>query len=144
MGVYGCSRVSTAEYGGSDKNPSQEAKVKRLEEDYRAVAAARDQFRQKLTTAEERQAQLQRQLDQAQADAAAEREALKAEIRTRSAERDSVATQYEGFRKNLKELIGQAESTLANPSLPTIPSVPSTPALVGSQPAPEGSAALRN
>lgn len=141
LGLYGCGKVPTAESTGSDKHPNLQAKAQRLEEDYRAVAASRDQYRQKLLAAEERQSQLQRQLDQAQADAAAERESLKAEIRSRTTERDTVATQYDGFRKSLRELIAQAEGTLANPTIPPIPSIPAAaaPALVGSQPAESGS-----
>lgn len=137
LGIYGCARVPTAENTGSDKNPSLQAKAQRLEEDYRAVAASRDQFRQKLQAAEERQSQLQRQLDEARAAAAAEREALKAEIKSRTTERDTVVVQYEAFRKNLKELLAQAEGTLASPPLPTITTSPA-PALVGSQPTANG------
>lgn len=136
LGVYGCAKVPSAQSTGSDKHPSLQAKAQRLEEDYRSVAAARDQFRQKLQAAEERQSQLQRQLDQAQADAATERETLKAEIKARTTERDIVAVQYDGFRKSLKDLIGQAENSLGNPTLPTAPA----PVQVGSQTTASGSA----
>jgi len=105
LGVYGCAKGPTA---GSERNTSPEARAQRLEEEVRATAAARDQFRQKLIAAEERQAQLQKQFEQ-------ERDALRAEVKARTAERDNFATQYEGFRKNLRELLGQAETALANP-----------------------------
>jgi hypothetical protein len=106
FGVYGCAKGPGE---GTEKSTSPATKSQRLEEDLRAASAARDQLRQKLVAAEERQTQLQKQFE-------TERAALKAELKARTTERDSVATQYDGFRKNLKELIGQAESALANPS----------------------------
>ncbi len=133
VGVYGCAKGPVGS-GGTEKNPSAEAKAQRLEEDLRATAAARDQFRQKLLAAEERQAQLQKQFN-------TERETLKAEVKTRITERDNLATQYDGFRKSLKELIAQAEGTLPNPSLSQ------QPAAIGANAAPmpsESAAGLRN
>src|SRR4051794_12491268 len=104
FGVYGCAKGPGE---GTEKGSTPASKSQRLEEDLRAASAARDQLRQKLVAAEERQTQLQKQFE-------TERAALKAELKARTTERDSVATQYDGFRKNLKELIGQAESALAN------------------------------
>jgi chromosome segregation ATPase len=119
---------------GSDR--SREAKAQRLEEDFRAAAAARDDLRAKLAAAEERQAAaerraawLQGQFDQAragQAAAARERDGVRAE-------RDAVAAQYDGFRKNLKALLGQAEGA---------PSESASPATVGATAPP--AAALSN
>jgi hypothetical protein len=145
MGIYGCAKTPPGN-ARSESNSSPEARAQRWEEDFRAAAAARDQYRQKLLTAEEKQAQLQKQLDQERLHAASERETLKAELKLRSTERDSLQTQYDGFRKNLKDLLVQAEVSLnpnvpAIPSIPTIPVPPSTttttiPALIGSQAAP--------
>ena len=101
FGAYGCTQAP----GGSDRSTSPAAKLQRLEEDLKATAAARDQFKQKLFEAENRQAQSQKQLD-----------SERAQLRARTSERDTIATQYDGFRKNLKELLGQAESALGNPS----------------------------
>jgi len=128
FGVYGCAKGPVGS-GTTEKNPSLEAKVQRLQEDFRAASAARDQFKQKLLAAEEKQAQLQKQFDQ-------EREALKAEVKARTTERDTLSTQYEGFRKNLKELISQAEGALPVPSLS-----PAQPAAVGVNVAPPPSEA---
>ena len=113
LGVYGCAKGPVAENGGKS---ATDAKVQRLEEDFRAAAAARDSFRQKLTQAEERQTALQRQL----AAAAVERDGLKAEVKARITERDALQTHYETFRKNIKDLLGQAESSLANPPPPVL------------------------
>lgn len=116
LGVYGCSKAPVADAGGRPN----EAKVQKLEEDLRTAAAARDAFRAKLSQAEERQTTLQRQL----AAATVERDTLKGEVKTRVAERDALQAHYDTFRKNIKELIGQAESSLGTPTAP--------PVLVGS------------
>ena len=91
-------------------------RVQRLEEDLRAAAAARDSFRLKLTQAEERQTALQRQL----AAATVERDGLKAEVKARATERDALQAYYDTFRKNIKDLIGQAESSIRTPPPPTV------------------------
>jgi hypothetical protein len=101
FGAYGCTQAP----GGTDRSTSPGAKLQRLEEDLKATAAARDQYKQKYIETENHQAQLQKQLD-----------SERAQLRARTSERDTIATQYEGFRKNLKDLLGQAESALGNPS----------------------------
>src|SRR5262245_48734062 len=106
VGAWGCSKSP----GGSaeaEKNPSLEAKAKRLEEDFRAAASARDQFRlkwlaseEKLVAAETKAGQFQAQLDQTRATLAtttAERDGVKAE-------RDALSGQYDEFRKGIKNL----------------------------------------
>jgi septal ring factor EnvC (AmiA/AmiB activator) len=110
LGIYGCARTPA----GAGPDRTAEAKVQRLEEDFRAAAAARDQFRQKLAQAEERQADLQRQLDRATASAAAEKRAKEA----LQGERDALQTQYDGFRRTIRDLLGQADAAMANPSGP--------------------------
>ena len=136
LGIYGCARNPGAAAGG-DK--TIEAKVQRLEEDFRAAAAARDQFRQRLAQAEEKQADLQRQLDRTTAAATAERtakEAAQADLRARTTERDSLQVQYDGFRRTIRDLLGQADAAMANPTGPA-------PAFVGG-PALHSPTAVRN
>jgi chromosome segregation ATPase len=117
LGAYGCAKgPGTA--GGAEGNTTPAAKAQKLEEDYRAAIAARDQFRQKLATAEEQQARTQRELEQARTAAMAEREAFKTELKARTCERDALQVQYETFRKNLKELIGTADTAVGALNLP--------------------------
>ena len=126
LGIYGCARTPT---GGDTR--LAETKVQRLEEDFRAAATARDEYRKQLTQAQERQVELQRQLDQANAAAAAERtakDAARAELRTRTTERDSLQTQYDGFRRTIRDLLGQADAAMANPTAP-LPAFVGGPAL---------------
>jgi hypothetical protein len=119
LGLYGCAKGPAGASGDGSATP---AKVQKLEEDYRAAVAARDQFRQKLTAAEEQharaQAQLQKELDETRATAATEKEALKNEVKARTSERDAVNGQFETFRKNLKELLGSADSAVGALHLP--------------------------
>jgi peptidoglycan hydrolase CwlO-like protein len=141
VGIYGCAK-NPAPSTDSGKTSSQEAKAKRWEEDFRAAAAARDDLRQKLVASEEKQAQLVRQLERERATAANERDALKAELKLRLAERDSLQNHFDGLRKGLKDLLAQSESAPTSPNLPAAPTAPSSPstapspALIGSQAAP--------
>jgi chromosome segregation ATPase len=137
VGAWGCSKNPGESAGAGGRNPSLEAKAQRLEEDFRAAAAARDQFRQRLqvaeerlTSAESRAAQLQTQYDEtktALTSTTTERDTLRSDLKTRTTERDNLSAQYEAFRKNLKSLLGQAETSLGLPSTP--------PVTVGTQPA---------
>jgi septal ring factor EnvC (AmiA/AmiB activator) len=117
LGVYGCAKGP----GNTGSGESQtSAKIQKLEEEQRAALAARDHFRQKLATVEAEQARLQKELDQTRAAAAAERDVLKAEVKARTGERDALITQYEAFRKTLKDLLGNAETSVGKLNLPTI------------------------
>ena len=115
-GLWGCAKMPDS--AGTGKNTSLEAKAQRLEEDFRAAAAARDQFRQKLLAAEEKLAAAETRATQL----ASERDTLKTDLQV-------MTGPYESFRKNLKALIGQAETALANPG--TTP--PAPPVTVGVQ-----------
>ncbi len=136
LGIYGCAKSPGT--GGDAR--TAEAKVLRLEEDFRAAAAARDSFRQQLVQAQERQAQTQRQLEQANASTAAERAAkttAQADLRARTTERDNLQTQYDGFRRTIRDLLGQADSAMANPTGPV-------PAFVGTVTPASNPTAVRN
>lgn len=126
FGIYGCARGPAGSPG--DRSAALEAKVQRLEEDFRAAAAARDSFRQKLLAAEEQQGRLQKQLDHDRAAAAQERDALQGQVKARTAERDHFQSQYGNFIKTLKEQLDKAETAM-NPS-----ASPNTPSLAGAQP----------
>jgi hypothetical protein len=120
LGAYGCARGPGASAG--NKTAALEAKVQRLEEDFRAAAAARDSFRQKLVAAEQQQGTLQRHFDE-------QRDSLQGQLKARTAERDHLQAHFDTFRKSLKDLLGQTETALGTPPGST------TPTLVGAQPA---------
>jgi len=107
VGIFGCSKgPGSASTSTSNSNSGGDAKAHRLEEDYKAAAAARDALRQKLAAAEDQQSRLQKQLEQAKL----EGESLRAEVRIRLTERDDMKTQYESFRRTIKDALGQAEA----------------------------------
>ncbi|HEY2909812.1 MAG TPA: hypothetical protein VGI99_06175 [Gemmataceae bacterium] len=119
LGLYGCARGPATGSGGD--RAALDAKVQRLEEDFRAAASARDGFRQRLLAAEDKLAQQQKLLDQAKAATVQERrdrDSARTELTTRTRERDALQTQYDGFRKNIKELLGTAEAALNGPTGP--------------------------
>ncbi len=115
LGIYGCAKGPGS--GGPSEGGSNTA-ARKLEEDYRAAVAARDQFQQRLAAVEEQQARTQRELEQTRAAAATERETLKGEVKARTGERDAVNAQFESFRKSLKELLGSADTAVGALNLP--------------------------
>jgi hypothetical protein len=114
VGIWGCAQGP----GGSasaEKIKSLEAKIGRLDEDFRAAAATRDQYRKKWNDAEQATAQLKQEVEALQV-VVKERDDLRNQLKGKSAELVSVNGQFETFRKNLKDLIGQTEAAMTTPS----------------------------
>ena len=112
FGIWGCARgpATTPGNANNDKVKALEAKTAKLEEDLKNSLALKDQIRKKLSDSEDAQNQLQQEIERLNT-VAKERETM---VKIRTSERDQVQTQYEGFRKNIKELLGQAEAALPN------------------------------
>ena len=115
FGVWGCSKGNTG--SASDKSSNNEAKVAKLEDELKSTTAARDTFRTKLAAIEE---QLRTETARGVA-LQKERDDGLANWKAKSLERDQVQTQFDSFRKNIKELLGQTEAVQA--SQPTIKTV---------------------
>lgn len=115
LGAWGCSQSPTPGPSTADRLKALEVKNTKLEDDFRAVAAARDQLRRKLAAAEEQQQHLQKQIEEMQA-ISRERDELRQQLAVRTSERDHLVNQFDQFRKNLKDLLGQAEAALARPT----------------------------
>lgn len=98
LGLWGCAKGPGS--SGPERIKSLEAKVSRLEGDAKLAETARDQLRKKLAVAEEQLTKLQK-----------DREELDRTLALRTTERDSLQTQYEQFRKNLRDLLGSAETS---------------------------------
>src|SRR5262249_39238053 len=81
VGIWGCSESPSR---SAEKIKALEAKVNRLEEDFRSASASRDQFRKKLAEMEQEQAQLKQ-----------ERDELQSTLKTRTAERDTITGQFD-------------------------------------------------
>jgi septal ring factor EnvC (AmiA/AmiB activator) len=115
FGLWGCSRAPSADGAATaDKLKAVEAKLARLEDDFRAVASARDQLSKKLIAAEEARVALAR-------DAKAKDE----QLQTRTAERDQAAGQYKALTDELRGLLSKAESGMKEPS-PAVPVIPTS------------------
>lgn len=114
FGVWGCSKGST---GSTADKSHNEAKVAKLEDELKSTAAARDTFRTKLAAIEE---QLRTETARGVA-LQNERDVGLANWKAKSLERDQVQTQFDSFRKNIKELLGQTEAVqVTNVSMKTV------------------------
>jgi chromosome segregation ATPase len=119
MGIWGCSQGGQSPgASAADRLKALEVKSAKLEDDFRAVAAARDQLRHKLAAAEEAHLHTQQQLEERIASITQERNDLEQQLAARTTERDGMAIQFEQFRKSLKDLIGQAEAAISRPTEP--------------------------
>jgi uncharacterized coiled-coil DUF342 family protein len=106
LGLWGCAQEQN--HGSTNARiRALESKNAKLEEDFRAVVAIRDQIRKKLLTAEQ-------QADKVQA-LARERDDLRQLVNTRTGERDSLQAQFDQLRKGIRNLLGQAEQVSLNP-----------------------------
>ena len=116
VGLWGCSRAPSADSGSAtaEKLKAVEAKLAKLEEDFRATASARDQLSRKLAASET-------QFDRLSKDVQAKDDL----IQTRTAERDLAAGQLKTLRDGLKDLLAKAEEGPKSES-PTSPVVPAS------------------
>lgn len=119
--ALGCAKpaASVGPKTDGDKFKALEARVAKLEEDLRSATAERDgavaraaSFEQKWKAEASRAIVFEK-----------ERDAARHALIARTTERDTLQVQFDGFRKNLKDLIGQAE-TAARPTPLTQPGSP--------------------
>ncbi len=110
LGAYGCTKAPVSSFS------AYAAKIQKLEADYQAAIAARDEVRTQLAAAHHQQAQLQRELNQLKV----QRDSLQTQLTARTTERDALQLQYEKFRTTLKELLGHAEQAVSELHLPPL------------------------
>jgi hypothetical protein len=108
MGLWGCAQ-GPGGGASAERMRALEAKVTKLEEDFRGAVASRDQFRKKLTIAEDEKVSLAKQVDQLTL-VVKERDELRQQLSQRTTERDSLQSQFTEFRKGIKTLLGQVEA----------------------------------
>jgi septal ring factor EnvC (AmiA/AmiB activator) len=125
LGLWGCAQGPTNGAANAERLRSLETKHAKLEDDFRAATAARDQLRKKLASAEEQRAQLQQQVEQIQP-AVQERDQLKTELTARIGERDGLQAQFDQFRKGIRSLLGQVEASTVKPAANPVTSTPAT------------------
>ncbi|HYT87909.1 MAG TPA: hypothetical protein VEL76_04260 [Gemmataceae bacterium] len=105
VGLWGCSQGSSPG-PGSARLRDLEARHAKLEEDYRATVAARDDLRKTLTAAERERGQLQEQLELV----SKERDELRQQVTARAGERDALQTQMLQLGKDLHSLLGRIDA----------------------------------
>jgi hypothetical protein len=119
LGLWGCAQGPATSSASLERIKALESKCTKLEDDYRAVASARDQLRKKLVATEEERARLQQELIARQG-VIKERDELKQQLA-------AAQTQFEQFRQNLKSLLDRMESASKCPIVPPTASTDDEP-----------------
>jgi hypothetical protein len=127
LGLWGCAKGSgghsTAQ---AERIRALEGKCARFEEDYRAVAAARDQARKRLAGLEEERARMRKELD-LQRKVVAERDLLAQQVRVRVSERDALQLRCDRLKKGLQNLLGQDDALLPAANPPAVSTAAAAP-----------------
>ena len=115
--IVGCSPRPTAATGGNDR--TLEIKVAKLEKDLKGLQDEASKARAEA---------VQQIADAAQqvADLGKERDELKTLLKARTGERDVAQTQYDTFRKELKELVGKMDAAANGATSPAVTALPAT------------------
>ncbi|HZU37199.1 MAG TPA: hypothetical protein VFA18_14855 [Gemmataceae bacterium] len=103
VGLWGCARGPGSINNGPQRIKALESRIAKLEEDFRLAATARDQLKQQVVQVNKQRLQVVK-----------ERDDLQQQLTSRTTERDTLQTQYEQFRKNIRTLLGQAETAANN------------------------------
>jgi hypothetical protein len=117
LGAWGCAKGPANHYAvQAERIRTLEGKCAKLEEDYRAVAGARDVARKRVSALEEENAKLQKQAAELQV-VRKERDALRQQLEARTGERDLLQLRCDRIKKGLQNLLGQDEAMInsANP-----------------------------
>ncbi|MGL4421450.1 MAG: hypothetical protein ACRCZF_12345 [Gemmataceae bacterium] len=119
VGIWGCARPAPSALS-NEKLKQLEARVAKLETDLQQSATERDALEKKLATSVAAEAQLRTKLAHAEetlktqivkiATLEKERDGALAKFKVKTVERDQVQAQYDAFRKNLRDILGQSES----------------------------------
>jgi chromosome segregation ATPase len=134
LGTWGCARGSADQYSTqAERIRLLEAKLAKLEEDSKTVAAACEQARHRVAALEEDNVRLKEELvqhkkerDALQQDLTArtrERDAFKLEVESRTSERDVLQGRCERLKKGLQSLLSQ-DDTLISSAGPHATAVP--------------------
>jgi TolA-binding protein len=119
FGLWGCAQGPANGSANAERIKALEGKCGKLEDDYRAVAAARDQVRKKLTEVENDRNKLRQESEQQKA-LLKDHEELKQQLTSRTTERDAVQNQFDAFRKGIRSLLGQADAAANAPAPPAL------------------------
>lgn len=130
LGAWGCAKGPANHYATqAEKIKSLENKCAKLEDDYKAVAGARDQARRRVTALEEETAHQQKELADLRL-VLKERDALKTQLEGRTGERDLLQARCDKLKKGIQSLLGQDDALLSPTPAGTAPLTSSTAAPV--------------
>jgi hypothetical protein len=127
LGLWGCAKGPAGNAANqAERLRALEGKCARLEDDYRAVAGARDQARKRIVVLEEDTARLQKELTAYHA-VLKERDSLRQQVDTRTGERDALQLRCDRLKKGLQNLLGQDDAALSQPPAPASASTATLP-----------------
>jgi DNA repair exonuclease SbcCD ATPase subunit len=105
-GLWGCAQGPAGSAAREERLRALEAKCAKFEEDYRAVAAARDQAKRNVATLELEKVRFQKEVA-AKRELEKEREELKKQLESRISERDQLQARCDRLKKGIQNLLGQ-------------------------------------
>ena len=111
-GLWGCAQGPAGGAAQAERLRALEAKCAKFEEDYRAVAAARDQAKRNVATLELEKVRFLKEVA-AKRDLEREREELKKQLDARAAERDQLQARCDRLKKGIQNLLGQDDGNAA-------------------------------
>jgi hypothetical protein len=128
LGVWGCAKGPANHYATqAERIQALENKCAKLEDDYKAVAGARDLVKKRVAALEEENTRLHKELANLQA-VAKERDAFRQQAEQRTGERDVLQQRCEHLKKGLQTLLGQ-DDAMTTPATPPVTAAPTGPAL---------------
>lgn len=118
LGLWGCARGPVNHSAQTERIHFLESTCKKMEDDYRSVASARDQARKRVDALETERTRLQKELAEKKA-VVKERDVLRQQISARISERDTLQLRCDRMKKGLQSLLGQDDAMLPAPANPT-------------------------
>lgn len=104
VAMWGCSQGPNSRSALVERIRTLEEKNTRIEDELCGVKTVRDQLRVQLSRAEDHIQKLQLIVK--------ERDELRIQVTARTSERDQILTQYDQFRRSVKDLVGQADQNV--------------------------------
>jgi hypothetical protein len=105
-GLWGCAQGPAGSAAQAERLRALEAKCAKYEEDYRAVASARDQAKKTVAGLELEKVRLLKEVARRQ-EIEKEREELRKQVEVRIGERDMLQARCDRLKKGIQNLLGQ-------------------------------------
>jgi len=106
LGLWGCAQGAANGHASAQRMRALESKLAKVETEFRAVVADREQVRKHLAATEQDRDKLRASAKQC--------DELRQQLTARTSERDSVQSQFDQFRKEIRNLLGRADTAAAS------------------------------